>query len=498
MGKIREYFKKENISNLSKNPYNFLFLGLILFILSVNFYYFFYTLNQPLWWDESEYIILAEKFIHYPVNYQFTPVRQILFSLIDAGFLLISKSEFFPRFLILLLSLGATFSTYLLGKEIYNKKVGAIAALFMAIFPLGIFFTSRILVDVPSLAFFSFSAYFFFRYFKNNSIISLYFGAITIAIGVLFKLNTVTFLFAIAIYILITEQFKFLKKKEIWIAALIFLLILSPYLIWGYVQFHGFVITMAGAYNAPKPGTFFSNGITNIFSYLHSFPNYLSFPLLILCIFGFISLYKLILGFDLIIKNKDFELNKQLYLLLLFIVPLIVTSFSLGYTEDRYILSIFPSLFIMASSFLYFLSGFFNNKYKKIILIIIVILIVSIVYLQIKSAKINVDGKLDSYGDLKRAGLWLKDNSDPNVTIITASVYQVAYYSERQTIGIADNRTLFEDNIKKFKPKFLIISVFERHPDWIYSYPQEKNMTIVDAYFTDSTKKQPSLVVYKL
>ena len=42
------------------------------------------------------------------------------------------------------------------------------------------------------------------------------------------------------------------------------------------------------------------------------------------------------------------------------------------------------------------------------------------------------------------------------------------------------------------------LHTYEYHPDWAYSYPQENNLEIVQAYFADSEKQNLMLAVYKL
>jgi len=316
--------RKEKIINWIKNPYNFIFLLILVFAIGVRLYYFFLVKNQPVWWDESEYLNMAKSWA-FNLEYQFDPVRPVLFSLIMALFFKIANTEFLPRVFILLLSMISIAGVYYLGKEIYNKKIGLLASFLMSVFYLHLFFTYRILVDLASLSFFMFAALLFYKYSKDNSKKKLlYWASALIAIGTLFKITTALLLFAFLIYLLITERLNFLKKKEIWIAAFIFLLILSPYFIWGYLEFNGFVITQAFSRNAPKS---FFGGFTILKNYLILFPSYFSWPLLIAFICGLIMMYKLFLGFDILIKEKDKKLKRDLYLLLILLIPLILLSF---------------------------------------------------------------------------------------------------------------------------------------------------------------------------
>ena len=389
---------------------------------------------------------------------------------------------------------------YFLAKEVFNKKVALLASFLMSIFAVNLFYSFRILIELPSLTFFTFSAFFFYKYFKNNSKKSLYLGAALIAIGTLFKLPTATLLFCILIYLLITERLSFIKKKEIWIAALIFILILSPYIIWGYMQFGGFVITQAGGWNPAKEGEFLGNGYSNLVQYTKMMPRILTWPLLIFFILGFISVYKIFLGADILIKGKDLKLKRDLYLFLLFLIPIIVVSFSIGgIFEDRYILNAFPAAFIFAGVFI--LKAYnLIKKYKKFIAILfLIILLGSITYLQLQRADLLIKSKKDSYLQVKQAGLWLKDNSQPEDVIVTRSWPQIQVYSERQAIRLSSTKEEFESLIDS-NPNItlLMVSIYEPHDEWCYVYPQENNLTAIQIYFADAQNTQPSLIIYKL
>ncbi len=480
--KIREWIKK-----------NWVFVGIILFALIIRIYYFILTNGQVLWWDEAEYMNMAGRWA-FGLDYNFGPVRTILFPIISSLFLRIVNGEILSRLLILILSVASVIGIYYLGKELYNKKVGLLSAFLMSIFYLNLFFTYRLLVDIPSLTFFIFSSFFLYKYFKTNSNKALYLAAVMIAVGTLFKLSTAFILVACLIYLLITEGLKFLKRKEIWIASLIFLLILTPYLIWGYFEFGGFVLTQASGHVAPE--SYFAG--FNIFkNYLISFPTYFSWPLLITFIFGLALMYKLVLYFDLLVKG-DKKLKRDLYLLLTFLIPLILISFLIGHNENRYIMTIFPTVFVISSSFIWRIYNFIKKRKPngKIFAIIIVVLLLGFTTIyQFKLADSLIKDKEDSYLPVKEAGLWLKENSHPSDIIVTESRPQIRYYSERQTIRIPKTEQEFESTLSP-NTRFYMLSIFEAHPEWAYSYADRKNLTIAQAYITQDN--QPILVIYNL
>lgn len=491
--------RKTKIKNWFKNPHNLIFIVILIIAAIIRIYYFVLTKGQAVWWDEAEYMNMARAWA-FGLDYQFLSVRPVLFSLITALFLRVLNTELLPRLFIFGLSIASIFAMYLLGKEIYNKKIGLLCAFFTSFFYLFIFHTYRLLVDLPSFTFFTFAAFFFYKYLKDNKEVkSLYFGTVIIAIGTLFRLTTATFLFAILIYVLITEKLNFLKKKEIWIAALIFILILSPYIIWGYMQFNGFVITQAGAWNAPQED-YLSNFLWNFKSYMSLFPNMFSWSILIFFILGLFSMYGLILGFDVLIKGEDIKLKRNLFLFLIFLIPIITISFSMShYFEDRYIINSLPAIFIISSVFIIKSYDFIKKKSKIIAIILLIILLGTMAYSQMSHTDSLIKNKKDSYLQVKQAGLWLKQNSEPSDIIIVNSWSQITYYSERKVLTIPSGKEELTSLISSDPNiKFYIVSIFESHENWMYSFPQEHNFTVVQAYFADSAKTQPILIIYHI
>ena len=56
----------------------------------------------------------------------------------------------------------------------------------------------------------------------------------------------------------------------------------------------------------------------------------------------------------------------------------------------------------------------------------------------------------------------------------------------------------FDEEIKKLKPRYMTVSIFETHPPWSYTYAdRHKNVRAVQAYFLDQEQKQLGLVIYE-
>ncbi len=496
----------EKIKNWFKNKNNLIFFAIIIFAFVVRLYFFVLVKNQPVWWDESEYLNMAKHWALGVEHLRYDAVRPILFSLVTALFFKISPTEFLPRFFVLSLSLISVAGVYYLGKELYNEKIGLLASFFASVFYLNLFFTYRLLMDMPSLAFFIFGTLFFYKYFKYKSNKSLYLAAFLISVGTLFKQSIAFILGAIFIYVLITERLNFLKKKEMWIAGLIFLGVQLPYILWGYFQYGGFVYTQATKvvtiHEATSIFEHFISGYGILRGYLQLFPFYFSWIFLILFILGLFSMYKLLLGFDILIKNKDKSLNRDLFVLLILIVPLIISSILIAHNEDRYLLVTFPIIFIISSMFIIKIYDYIK-KYNKIIAMIFLVLLLGFnINIQIYSpghAKYIIKYKTYSYLEIKNAGLWLKENTEPTDMVATQSIHQIEYYSDRKTKVFSQNTTDFE-TLKQENPnlKYYVVSMIQNSPPWTYSYPQENNLTLVEIYFADAQQTQPLLIIYRM
>ena len=324
----------------------------------------------------------------------------------------------------------------------------------------------------------------------------LYYGAIVIGIGTLFRINTAVYLFVAAIFTLVTN-IKLLKKKEVWISALIFFLILSPYLIWGYLQFHGFVITQAGKYNAPASGTMISTALSNTKIYISSFPTYMTWTLLFFALIGLFLMYDLVLAPDLLFKGHN-KLKGDFYMLLLLLIPFLAAVFLIAHTEDRYILNAFPAIFILSSLSIFKGYDLIKKKSKILAIILIIALLIFVTYFQYRSADNLIRQKLISFVDFKDAGIWLKQNSLTTDRIVVSGSPMITFYSDRDSFGFPNTEQEFDDLLKKDKNiKYFVLAIVQPSPDWSYSYPQKHNLTVAQSYSALNVN-QPSLIIYKL
>ena len=123
---------------------------------------------------------------------------------------------------------------------------------------------------------------------------------------------------------------------------------------------------------------------------------------------------------------------------------------------------------------------------------------------EIKEADTIINVKKDTYVHLKYAGLWIKDNSNPNDNMITtANQMELTYYSERPMYHAPGrNETDMLDRFKEADAKYLILSWWypNANPPWFLEYLQKNpdKFKIVQAYFFDEEKQQPAVVILEI
>jgi 4-amino-4-deoxy-L-arabinose transferase-like glycosyltransferase len=481
---------KIKVMNFLKSKSDLIIVLVLLFALILRLKYL--TINQAVWYDEADYLSIAKSWA-FGLNYDFPSIRPVLLPFIEAIFFKIGLLSELPlRVLELLISLAGVYLMYLLGKELFSRPVGWIASFLLSIFYLHLFFTARILTDVPSTTLWTLIAYLFWKGYEGDSNKYLYFTAIALGLGILLRFPLGLFVFLFLIYLLLTTGLKFLKKKQIWISGIIGALVLLPYFIWFYIKFNSLAIfSTSGFYD-----------YVNLFSgYYKLIPDYFYSPFQILWVFFLIGLalilFKLITKFKLIRTNEN--VKKTLYLFLLFLTPLIYFGIS-DHVEARYMLPVFPAVFIIVGFALvkfYKITDRYLPSMSFISIVLIIAILVSSAFYQVGRADDQINLRKDSYIQFKQAGQWVKENSQPSDKIIASGIPQLTYYTDREIIYWPPQEE-FEELIKNKEIQFIILSALEGSPDWSYTWPEKHQDKVTPVHVLVDPNKKPVLVVYEL
>ena len=500
MGEDRAYVVRKKLESFLRNKYNLILIGILLFSFIIRIVYFLKTYNQPLWWDEAEYFSIAKSMLGI-VPYDYPVQRPVLFPLLIALFYSFTHSEAFVRFMLVLLpSVGCVFMTYLVGKSLYNKRVGLIASFIMSVFWVLMFNTFRVHTDALALLFGLLAVYFFWEsYVKKKDTKLLFLTAVFVALAFLIRLFYLILIPMFLIFLLITERLNFLKKKEVWYTALLSLILVVPYLIWNYFKFnnpfaflYGYITFGALSLHATRPIPW--TLIWDVFKI------YIHLVYLILFLFGLLTLIDLILGFDLVLKNKRKVLKSDLFVVINILTVILFFTFIFRVMgEPRWLIFMAPAMFFIIARGLMKIYYFLTKYHKLLALAVVLILLFFGAYQEIKYSGFIINSKKDSYLPVKQAGLFIKQNSLQSDIVFSNSVPHSTYYSERKTQGIPSPSSNFEETIKELRPRYLVLSIFEVHSEEVLSYSEKYQDILkpVQAYFADPEQTQPVLVVYE-
>ncbi|MBU0957472.1 MAG: glycosyltransferase family 39 protein [Nanoarchaeota archaeon] len=520
---------EDRIKALLKNKYSLILILLMAFVIIIRVYYFFRLGVQPIWWDEGDYLAISKVWAIGQATPEwwghFTGMRPLLMPIIWAGFFKFGFGELTIRFFTLLIpGIVTTYLVYALGRNLYDKRVGLIASIMMSFYWVWFFYSFRLLTDIPSVFFGMLSLLFFWSYYiKKNKNYGLYLSIVfgVLAFSARFALALV--LITIAIYLLFTRKLALFKDKTIWKGVVVFIISIIPYLIFMISSRFEFIRFYFGeeAYSVHQPIAWYI--VPMLTSFLHNY-------WLIALVLGLITLIPLVLGLDVLWKQKSKRLNADFFVVLLLLVHLIFYVVIFRAANDRWLLMLMPPLFYIAAKGVIGLYDILK-KYSEIIAIgVLLVLIFGGVYENYNHSIQLTEMKKLTYNEIKLGGEWLKMNSNPDDKIMTASIVQNQYYSERQSYDyfvkdpfltictdrdtgfiyndscISGMTDLFEKKVEGLKPQYMILSVFEPHftPVWAYSYPEKHNLTVVQVWAVTPEQAamygqvgSPLLIIYK-
>ena len=431
-------FELEKIS-----PYLFLLIILTGFLIRYSF-----IGHESLWPDEALYLFIAKNLSVNPLKivdesgkvfFQNPPffmyVLSIVFRLTGGGSVKIA------HFVTVLLDTGTIILIGYIGTYLYNKKIGLLSAALLAVNPLHVWTSTRVLTDVPLVFLIYLSLYFLIRQ-KN-------------AFFYLFSLLSVATKYPAApIFALpMINKTTILKSPRFWIIIYLFVIIAILCLI-------NFKFD-------------FQNDWSSYFSDFIRFPNFkeifkesIFFIDPIVCILFFI-------GIGTALKHKDFS-PVFVWVILFGTVRLFLPW--VAFRVSRYTLPLYPALLMFSAYGAVQSISFLHIKLPNRTLVISIIFASIFLYIftgyTLKSYAVT-DINNRTFVGYKQAGGFLRKHVG-NFRILTPSPRQIKYYAPKFTVyNLNQNDTA--DDIAQIaidkKIDFISIDKWSPHqPDWCGNY----------------------------
>lgn len=515
--------RQDKIKNWLKDPYNLGLVGVIALSLVIRIYYLIYTKGQTLWWDEAEYLSLAKHWA-FNVPFDFGPARPPLFQFLSALSFMMGLGEQFIKFVFVVIpSAAISGAVYYLGKEMFNKKIGLIAAFLSAVSWTLVFWTSRQQPDFLSMFFSVLSFTFMWRYWKQPNRKDVILAGIFAAAGLYFKVSALLVPIVFMVFIFAKDRFVAFKMKDYYIFSAAFLLTLLPYFIWGQITF-GAAVPFFNEYSdqVVDPNEHFAwysidflarlttNGLgfNTVIQALFSSPikAILASLLLISFLVGLVKAMRCLLYADILVKEGKRWFDARTFSFLAIVVITAFYIFWIKALEDRWVFLWLPFIFFLIGDALSDLENYLSKHSTYLATGAIVVILLLGGFSQLQNAHNIVESRKGSYGPVRDAGIWIKQHSNPGDPIASISHTQTVYYTERQVINFAHIRssTEFETWLKENKPAYLIHSVFEPivfdpRMSWLQTYFQTNQTLLkpVQVYFEDAAQTKPVLIVFQ-
>jgi len=223
--------RKEKIKNKLltwlKDPYNLMLVGILIFAFAIRLYYFFLTKDQTHWWDSLAYGSIAKDSIYHLWTQTSFLTRELiirppLLPYLWSFLIRINLSDAFSIFVLQIVpSFISVIFIYLIGKQLFNKKIALISSFFMAILWINLFYSVRMLTGIPSLTLILISIYFFLKFNKKMEIKNFALSIFFLSLAVLMRYPSGLIGFVYILFLFSTKKFSFLKNKSFWIGGIV-------------------------------------------------------------------------------------------------------------------------------------------------------------------------------------------------------------------------------------------------------------------------------------
>jgi hypothetical protein len=160
------------MSPAADKKYIWIFIAILIAAIAFRGYYFYLTLNQPLWFDEANYMSAAKGYAGI-MPYSLESTRLPGFPAVMSLFFITGLSnETFMRFMALFLpSIFIIILVYLVLKEMYpDRRIALIGMALMAVLWENVFYSNRFMTENWSLMFQLAAFYIFFKFVHSRTI----------------------------------------------------------------------------------------------------------------------------------------------------------------------------------------------------------------------------------------------------------------------------------------------------------------------------------------
>lgn len=462
---------KEIFSSAIYDRYFLIVLGIFFFSLYIRLKYAFLS---GMWVDEGRYAVIGRALLEHPFSYStrmhgtITSFPPLFPFLLFISQLIFGAGEFAVRIVNPFLGALSVVATYYLARHLFNKQVGVISALLMSVAPYNLFFSERVLLEIPHLLFFTLTIAFFYVGWEKKKERYLYVSAVFLALGALTKQPGLIAGLVIFSYLVVFYRFDWIKHKNLWKAALIFFLVMTP---WSLRSLNACGKPFCEASFAISWFKTEGGGLDVVHDYFY-------YIKLMPWLFNTSVFLAFLVGIALSLRQR-----KQTTLLLLWFFWIMFVFSITAVKVPRYVISVIVPAVILASNGIFEIARQISkdNHIRAGVMIILALLLAYFSYGQGVSMIVS---KAPAFLKLKDAGLFFENLPDDTI-ILSATPQIIAFYGgDKKVVPYPQDKNVFAKYIYEHNVSYVVLDAYERtQPNWTFEYvPQQSYLVPVKAF----------------
>ena len=417
----------------------------ILFIIS--FFLNLVPIRMSHFWDETVYLQHAEIFFSGRTNFDELSSRPPLISILFAFSYFIKHSVISASVITALLGALGVLFIFLVGRKLYNEKVGILAALILTFTPYIIQNSNYLLTDVPVSTLLIIS--FYFALFREKKLM-IFLSGLFLGLSILMKFDAVLMILVFLVYFYLYR--KELNRNKLILFILGFFIVMFPYFIWCQVKFGNFLepffTGQRAAINAKMgPILFYILNLNKVFTFL------IPIGLILWFIDGIIKLN----------KERYQNIRADTIFLSWIIIFFIFLTFYLHYRDLRFILPITAPIILLASKGIIAFLEELKKPYKIFFVIIIIIYLVFLMTTTLGYKNLIHGNFMDNkISDDIKAAEYILNETNYTGKIYTRMPPVIAYYTglKVQSVKISNETLVDSYLLKLMKEKGLFIGKY--------------------------------------
>lgn len=434
------------------------------------FFVSFYNIDST-WPDESLYAYYGEQFLQDPstiLNREISSHSAYVMVLLTAGFSIFVSGLTAAKIVSFLAGLGVVLGTYFLGKEVYDARVGVIAAAMVLFSPVFLEMSLRGLRDLPLTFAFVLASLAFVRFHKDRSYKNAIMVGLTIAFALSLKIAGVLLVVALGMFYVLEHRFatvNLLKDRSFQLLFFALLVSFTPVLLLNLIS-QGSLIPES--YTSPSSISAYTPVIKSVFDpsslegvvgkYLSFFPTYFFeawpfmlsaflVPFFVLALFGSF-------------KSKNFF---DRFVLLLF--GLFAVFFTLVVVKDyRHLLPVLPFVSLITASFL-------DKKIFRLTSSVLVIFLVFVFLTQVFVSSYYVSYHANFFTGYQEAGRLISE-LPPGTVVLANGFDNLRYFSHNKGISyfsIPRSPDAFRKVVEENDKVVLVVDAWEPYqPEYVF------------------------------